>query len=154
MLAQHAVTIASRSDRVATILSAPGHHWTVGLDGDGREHLARVGIQIGRLPIYKHVQLEVGQSPTQQGESLLLPVSWKVVGGPALFPRMEGILHVQPADVNETLLTLSATYDPPLGKLGEMLDRALMHRVADATIRDFVERLAVQLTAELEGNPI
>jgi hypothetical protein len=48
-----------------------------------------------------------------------------------------------------TRLTLNASYDPPLGKLGGMLDRSVMHRVAQATMNDFLARLAVRLEAEL-----
>ncbi len=135
---------------VAAILAAPSHPWSVGLDGDGRELLAKVGVRIGLLPIYKHVQLTLGELPSAiPSDRVMLPVSWESVGGPPLFPRMEGTLHVQPDGAETTRLTLNARYDPPLGRLGELIDRALMHRMADATIKDFVERLADRLEVEL-----
>ena len=56
---------------------------------------------------------------------------------------------MQPEEAESTRLTLNARYDPPLGKLGELIDRALMHRLAQATIKDFVERLAGRVEAEL-----
>lgn len=150
MFAQHSVTLSHRSDKVAAVLAAPSHPWSVGLDGDGRELLAKVGVRIGRLPIYKHVQLTLGQLPSAiPTNRVMLAVSWEAVGGPPLFPRMEGTLHVQPEESESTRLTLNARYDPPLGKLGELIDRALMHRVAQATIKDFTERLAGRLEAEL-----
>ena len=152
MLAQYSVTVAYPAGRVAAVMAAPSHPWTIGLDGDGRQLLARVGIRIGRLPIYTHVQLTLGALPSVlPTDRLMLPVTWEAVGGPPLFPRMEGTIHVQPDQAGNTKLTLNATYDPPLGKLGELLDTAVMHRVAQATMRDFLERLAGRLEAELEA---
>jgi hypothetical protein len=81
----------------------------------------------------------------------MLPVSWSAVGGPPIFPMMEGTLHVEPAGPRRTKLTLNARYDPPLGRLGDLIDRAVMHHVAQLTVIDFVERLAEALTSEL-GN--
>jgi hypothetical protein len=152
MFAQHSVTLAHPSDKVAAVVAAPSHPWSVGLDGGGRELLAKVGVQVGRLPIYKHVQLTLGELPSAiPTDRVMLPVSWEAVGGPPLFPALEGTLHVQPAEAGSTRLTLNARYDPPLGKLGELIDHALMHRLAQATIKDFVERLAGRLEAELSA---
>jgi hypothetical protein len=53
------------------------------------------------------------------------------------------------AGEQSTLLKLAGSYRPPLGALGEALDRAILHRVAAATIRNFVSHLA----AEIAGQP-
>jgi len=150
VFAQHAVTIPYPSDRVAALVSAPTHPWTVALDRNGGDQLAEVGVRIGSLPIYKHVRLTLGRPPsTAPSDSVMLPVSWEAVGGPPLFPSMEGILHVNPDGEGATRLTLNARYDPPLGSLGALLDRALLRRLAQATIADFVIRLASSLESEL-----
>ena len=47
-----------------------------------------------------------------------------------------------------TQLSISARYVPPLGALGSAIDRALLHRVAEATMKDFLDRVA---TALLDG---
>lgn len=150
MFAQASTSLRYTSGRVAGVLATPSRPWSVSLDGDGRTHLARVGLNVGRLPIYKHVRLRVGASTaTLRPDSVMLPVSWEAVGGPPIFPRMEGTLHVEPSRNGGSRLTLNATYEPPLGKLGELIDRALMHRIAQATMSDFVDRLAAALSAEL-----
>lgn len=150
MLAQHSLTLAYPPTRVAETIAAPDHPWTVGVDGDGRQLLATVGIRIGRVPIYKEVRLTIGAAPESlPTERLMLPVCWEAVGGPPLFPRMEGTIHVQPDQEGSTRLTLNARYDPPLGRLGEVLNTAIMHRVAHSTMKDFLERLAARLEAEL-----
>jgi len=43
-------------------------------------------------------------------------------------------------------LTVAGVYRPPLGPLGEALDRVILHQVADATIRNFAVRIAAQIT--------
>jgi hypothetical protein len=62
---------------------------------------------------------------------------------------MEGTLHADPYGPQSTRLTLNARYDPPMGALGKLIDRALMHRLAQSTMDDFVIRLAATLTDEL-----
>jgi hypothetical protein len=44
-------------------------------------------------------------------------------------------------------LSLSARYAPPRGAAGKLADRALLHRVAEATIQDFVDRTAEALAS-------
>ncbi len=154
MFARAAVTLDYPADKVAQLLAAPSHPWSVALDGDGGELLAKVGVTIGRMPIYKHVQLKVGaSSATLRPDRVMLPVSWTAVGGPPIFPEMEGTLHVEPEGSGTTRLTLNARYDPPFGRLGDLIDRALMHRVAQITMNDFVDRLARALAAELKDKP-
>ena len=43
------------------------------------------------------------------------------------------------------MLAVSGTYRPPLGGLGAGLDRAIMHLVAEATIRSFTRQLGVAI---------
>jgi hypothetical protein len=151
MFACHSVLLDYPSRRVAALVAAPSHPWTIPLDGNGDSLLAKVGVRAGRLPIYKHVQLTLGSLPPGPvGDSVMLPVSWEAVGGPPLFPSMEGTLHVSPEPEGTTRLTLNARYDPPLGALGELIDRSLLGRLAQATIEDFVVRLAASLEAELD----
>jgi hypothetical protein len=150
VLAQGTTLIPYPSIAVTKVLTAPGHHWTISLDGDGKAQLAKVGLKIGNVPIYKHVRLKIGSSNVAaHRESVMLAVSWTAAGGPPLFPRMEGTLHADPYGSQSTRLTLNARYDPPMGTLGNMIDRALMHRLAQSTMNDFVLRLAASLTDAL-----
>lgn len=150
MLAQGTTLIPYSSIAVTRILADPRHHWTISLDGDGRAQLAKVGVKVANVAIYKHVRLEVGNSHVEaHRDSLMLAVSWTAAGGPPLFPRMEGTLHADPDGIQSTRLTLNARYDPPMGTLGKLLDRALMHRLAQSTMDDFVIRLAASITDEL-----
>lgn len=155
MFAQASTTLPYPSDAVASTLAASNRPWSVALDGDGGELLAKVGVTIGRLPVYKQVRLQVQRLPAAlPTDRVMLPVSWEAVGGPPIFPRMEGTLHVEPEAAGATKLTLNSRYDPPLGKLGELIDRVVMHRLAQITMTDFIERLARALSAELRGQQL
>ena len=150
MLAQGTTLIPYPSMAVTRILTDPRHHWTVSLDGDGKTELAKAGVKVANVPIYKHVRLQLGSSRVAaHRESVMLAVSWTAVGGPPLFPSMEGTLHAEPYGSQSTRLTLNARYDPPMGALGNLIDRAMMHRIAQSTMQDFVLRLAAALTDEL-----
>ena len=46
------------------------------------------------------------------------------------------------------MLTMAGSYRPPLGAVGEVLDRAILRRVAAATIRSFVAQVAAQITGQ------
>lgn len=97
MFTQHVVLLPYRFGTVERVLSDPGHPWTAGLDGaGGAELLARVGMKVAGVPVYKHVELELGQPPVRIGSNrMLMPVSWHTSGGPPLFPVLEGHIEVQ-----------------------------------------------------------
>jgi hypothetical protein len=60
-----------------------------------------------------------------------------------------GVKVINPYEIQlgPKFLILSASYVPPLGELGWRLDRALLHRVAESTVRSFLLRLAASLEA-------
>jgi hypothetical protein len=129
-------------EAVRRLVVTPPAAWTAGLDGDsGQELLAKVGVHVVGIPIYRHVRLHFPTAPISAADSVLLPVSWQVTGGQALFPEMQGDLHIAPFGPERTQITLSATYRPPFGALGEAIDRSILNRLGDATVHDFVRRL-------------
>jgi len=146
MLAQATTTLPYDSKAVSAALSDPRRPWSVEGGADGRAMLERAGFKIGPLPVYKRVRLRVGRQPGAAASArLMVPVTWEADGGPPIFPSMQGTLHVAPEGPSTTRLTLNASYDPPLGMLGEGMDRVVMHRLAQITMSDFVTRLAAAL---------
>ncbi len=150
MLSQQVVTIDYPHDIVVSALSDRDRRWTVALDGAGSDLLASVGVRVVGVPLYKRVQLTVGANAlTIRAGRTVLPVGWHAIGGVPLFPHMEGSLDVEAETLERTRITLSANYDPPLGALGRLLDRTLLRKLADSTMKDFLERVARELEAEL-----
>lgn len=93
------------------------------------------------------VQLKVGKVETGL-DSANIPVEWEALTGTTLFPRMSAELVVAPLVTGGTQVAFRGTYDPPLDSFGAMLDRFALHRVAESTVRSFLERLAVAVNTE------
>lgn len=107
----------------------------------GERLLLRVGPHGSDACFAKAVAVQVG-APVNQGEVVTLPVLWEAVDSPGLFPRMDGSLEVVPVSPTRTQVTFYGRYDPPLGRLGQGLDRILLHHVAEHTVRAFLSEIA------------
>jgi Rrf2 family protein len=92
-------------------------------------------------------------TPRGIDDDLVIPVSWEATGPTGLFPRFKGELHVSAVDPDRTELSLSGRYRPPLGRAGHVLDEAVLARVAHATIRSLLRRMARVLEEELTTRP-
>lgn len=110
---------------------------------EGEELRSRVG---PASVVAKSVAIAIG-TPQLQKRGLVYPLHWTAVGAESLFPEMRADLILTQDGMDKTTITLSGTYDPPLGAVGRALDRVLLGRVADATARDWVDRLAAAITA-------
>jgi len=110
--------------------------------GHGISGTARVGPAGGWPTVSKLVNIEVGDMITHEA-SASLPLRWEATGpGSGLFPALDADVTLSYDEEHATTLSLTGVYRPPLGTLGAMLDRAFLSRVASATIRDFLSRLA------------
>lgn len=134
----------------AALVSEP-EAWLPGLARDaesrGERLLAEVGFAVDDAHrLDKRVEIGFGE-PHRIPTKTILPMTWHATGVEGLFPSLEADLEVASLGPNRTQLSISARYRPPMGALGRALDRALLHRVAEATAKDFLDRVgeAVQL---------
>jgi hypothetical protein len=111
---------------------------------EGQELRSRVGPGFGNLA--KEVRLQIG-SPQIHRIGLIYPVSWSALGAEALFPRLNADLVISHVGVHGTRIIMDGTYEPPLGQLGRAVDRILMRRIAESTVKSWVDRLAESLIA-------
>jgi hypothetical protein len=65
--------------------------------------------------------------------------------GPPLPHPLEGELSVRPLGPGSCLLSLTGSYEPPLGALGRRLDEAMLRRAVDATVRDLATAIAARV---------
>jgi hypothetical protein len=79
---------------------------------------------------------------------LVYPIHWTATGATMLFPELDADLVLAKRGSKSTSITLRGTYKPPLGPIGKLADRAVLGRVAEATIRNWVDRLASALVLE------
>ncbi|HTX27878.1 MAG TPA: hypothetical protein VME19_12760 [Streptosporangiaceae bacterium] len=107
--------------------------------------IVRVGV--GGLSKLVRVQVrELAHTDTSAG----FAIRWEATGPHGrLFPVLDADIRLAPAGGRATLLTIVGSYRPPLGAVGEALDRAILHRVATATIRSFL----AQVQAQIGGHP-
>lgn len=136
------------------LLSSP-EDWVPGLataaEARGQLLLAEVGFGAEGRRLEKQVGIELGQ-PFRIASKTILPMTWRATRAEELFPTLEADLEVAALGATRTQLSISARYRPPLGTLGRAIDRALLHRVAEATLKDFLDR-AGEALLEVVPNP-
>lgn len=110
---------------------------------EGEELRGRVGP--GGL-LAKEVVIGMGK-PFMSRRGAVVPVRWRATGAEALFPSLDGELSIEAGPGGTTHLDFRATYQPPLGAIGDLMDQLLLARVARATAANWVERIADWLVA-------
>lgn len=86
--------------------------------------------------------------PVQRGTTLTVPVRWEATGAAGeLFPVLDADLVLARDGRDRTHLALTGSYRPPFGRAGAVIDRAIMHHLATATIGSLLDNLSAALTS-------
>ena len=117
--------------------------------GDGL--LGEVGVGPLGVRLRRQVRIRLGE-PVRYPSMTSLPLTWEPVGLEGLLPRLDANLELGSLGGDRTQLALSARYRPPLGAVGQAVDRVLLHRVAEATVKDFLDRLGQAITDQVMTN--
>ncbi len=137
------VSFAVASRRLAALAGSP----LVGVShrawGDG---LARVG-PAGSVPgLSKLVRVQVRELVQRDGTATLT-LRWQATGAlGGLFPVLDADITVIPDGDDASLIGLEGVYGPPGGIVGAGIDRAVLHRVATATVRSFLSYITQAIT--------
>ncbi len=91
---------------------------------------------------------ELGESPVGD-EATRVTLEWQAARSPGLFPVMRAVLSIYALTPTETQLELEGDYQPPLGALGRVVDAAIGHRIAEASVHRFIEQVAGHLRTVL-----
>jgi hypothetical protein len=114
---------------------------------DGSAGLTRVGPLGPVLGLSRVVEVQFGELVAHD-DSAQLALRWEAAGpGGGLFPALDADITLSRVDDQATTLTLTGVYRPPLGSVGAGLDQAILHRVAVATIRDFLGRVGAAISS-------
>jgi hypothetical protein len=116
--------------------------------GDGL--LGEVGVG-PRARLRRQVRIRLGE-PVHFPSMTSLPLTWEPVGLDGVLPQLDANLELGPLGGDRTQLAVSARYRPPLGVVGRAVDRVLLHRVAEATLKDFLDRLGEAITDRAMAN--
>ena len=114
---------------------------------DGLTHLIRVG-PLGDTPgVSKVVAVRV-LDPVYRDDLMTVALRWEATGAAGgLFPVLDANISLAPAAEHATRLALTGSYRPPLGRIGTALDKAILNRVAAATIHGLLHSIAGALTS-------
>jgi hypothetical protein len=149
MFARYFVELPLPADRLERALLASPEAWLPGLAVEAHAHGERLLAEVGfgeRVHVSRRVIVEVGR-PLHRHTTTLLPIRWRPASAMGLIPELDGDLEVAALTPAASQLSISARYTPPLGSVGAAIDRALLHRVAEATLKDFLDRIAEALPA-------
>jgi hypothetical protein len=85
--------------------------------------------------------------PVHIGGKTMVAIRWDATGLTGeLFPALDAQLTLIPAGDDRCDVELLGIYRPPFGRAGKILDHAFLERVADSTIRAFLDQTAAILS--------
>jgi hypothetical protein len=135
--------VQSRIDAVRSSLE----EWAGVAYREGEELHARVGP--AELTYAKEVRLGIGPGEVRPA-GIVYPVTWTAVGAEVLFPRLDADLILTHLGWGRTKLTLEGNYAPPMGPVGRVIDRIILKNIAESTVQDWVDRVAMAVRTEPE----
>lgn len=140
-------TFGADYDSAAGVLRAGPERWLPGFAVDGDRVTAELAFDQAGRRIGRRIEVALGTvQPFAYG--VTVRVQWQAVRRPHLYPTLDGHLRLEPGQDAGCRLRFDVRYVPPAGKLGASVDRALLYRVADATVGDFLDRVAAVLDAK------
>ena len=94
----------------------------------------------------KKVSIQVG-SALRETARAVMPMRVVATGPAGLFPQLDADLELLATGPSTVMLRLTGSYRVPLGTAGRLLDRMLLHRAAEASLRHFLKRVSERLLA-------
>jgi len=123
-------------------LHAPSHN----AYEEGVATLLRVGPFGSVRGVSKLVRVRLLE-PIKRGDTRSFPLRWEATGAAGeLFPVLDADLVLAPDGAGRVRVGLAGSYRPPFGRAGQVLDRAIMNRLANATIHSLLAGIAEALS--------
>lgn len=112
-------------------------------------HVTIGGFEVG-VDVRPHLQrIREEQSVAGLSPVTVLEIGWEASRAPGLFPSMHLELSAWPLSPTETQLEIAGEYRPPFGVIGNAMDAAVGHRIAEATVHAFLEDVVEQMKRDL-----
>jgi hypothetical protein len=154
MFVRYYVEVPLPAAEVEKALLTSQPDWLSGMAGAaqarGDQLLTAVGVGPLGPRLGRRVVIELGE-PVRFPSVTSVPLTWEPVGLESLLPRLDATIEIGSLGEDRTQLAISARYRPPLGVVGRAVDRVLLHRVAEATLKDFLDRLGPAITLSQPG---
>ena len=115
----------------------------------GETVLMRIGPALGDHVLGIPARVHLGPRWTRGG-CAAIALRWEAALFDSLFPVLDGTLIISPLGKHRCRVAIEASYRPPLEGIGALLDRALLHRVAQSTVHEFLRQLGTALSPQSE----
>jgi hypothetical protein len=154
MFVRYFVELPLPAAQVERALLASPAEWLSAMAGAAQERgdglLTEVGVGPLGTRLRRRVKVELGE-PVRFPSMTSLALPWEPAGLEGLLPRLDANIELGALGEDRTQLAVSARYRPPLGAVGRTVDRVLLHRVAEATVKDFLDRLGHAISLSQTG---
>ena len=154
MFARYFIEVSLPTDQVERALLDSPTGWLSAIAGAAQERgdglLVEVGVGPMEAGLRRRVSIRLGE-PVRFPSMTSVPLTWEPVGLEGVLPRLDANIELGPLGEGRTQLASSARYQPPLGVVGHALDRVLRLRVAEATLKDFLDRVGQAITLSQAG---
>lgn len=112
-------------------------------------HINFAGIEVGTDIDIAVKSIEEQPKTVMSSPMTRIFLEWQAAKMPGLFPFMKAELQIYPLTATETQLSLSGNYEPPLGVVGSLINSVVGHRIAEASVHQFITDVAAYLRKEL-----
>jgi len=124
------------------------HAATKSAESRGGEVAAGLHVKIAGFDVSKDVEILIKhytEVESRSGKKMTVEFEWKAAEASGLFPSMTAQMDIYPITKTETQLDFHGEYEPPLGIMGKAIDAVLGHRIAEASVHQFVNEVAAYL---------
>lgn len=100
--------------------------------------------RLGVGPLSKRVSVKMG-APRMTGRRFVAPIRVMATGPEGLFPHLDANLEIRALSSGDVEMRLVGTYRPPFGRTGEVLDKVVLHKLAEATLDNFMDEIVARV---------
>jgi hypothetical protein len=112
-------------------------------------HVNIAGIEVGTDIAISIGTIEETPRSASVSPRTRIEIEWQAAKMPRLFPFMKAELFLYPLTSTETQLDFVGNYEPPMGVIGSVMDAVAGHRIAEASVHQFIKDVSAYLRTEL-----
>jgi len=114
---------------------------------------AELHVDVGAVAVKADIKISIKnveeKFDAMSNPATRLQLEWEAATTPGLFPLMKAELTVYPLTATETQLDFWGLYEPPFGTVGKAINALVGHRIAEASVRRFIDEVAAYLRKNL-----
>ena len=117
---------------------------------------AELHVKLGPVAVTTEITIRIVsvEDTTELGQpATRIVLEWNATHRSSMFPTMRATLSIYALSPTETQLDLLGNYGPPMGVVGDAIDKVVLHRIAEASAHHFVRDVSAYLRAELPQVP-